>query len=101
MRGRLGYAADRFMPFVTGGARLRRRPRLDPRLWSPPAAIVPAGPSAAASKRRSLRNWTAKVEYLYVDLGSFNCGLNCGAGLTTDNVSFKTNILRAGVNYKF
>src|SRR5262249_37294270 len=33
-------------------------------------------------------NWTAKVEYLYVDLGGFNCGLNCGAGLVTDNVSF-------------
>jgi hypothetical protein len=46
-------------------------------------------------------NWSAKVEYLYVDLGSFNCGLNCGAGLFTDNVSFHTNILRAGVNYKF
>jgi len=44
---------------------------------------------------------TAKVEYLYVDLGSFNCGLNCGAGLGTDNVSFHTNLLRAGVNYKF
>jgi outer membrane immunogenic protein len=47
------------------------------------------------------RNWTAKVEYLYVDLGSFNCGLNCGAGFVTDNVSFHTNLLRAGVNYKF
>jgi len=46
-------------------------------------------------------NWTAKVEYLYVDLGSFNCGLNCGAGLVYDNVSFHTNLLRAGVNYKF
>ena len=42
------------------------------------------------------RNWTAKVEYLYVDLGSFNCGLNCGAGFVTDNVSFHTNLLRAG-----
>ena len=46
-------------------------------------------------------NWTAKVEYLFVDLGGFNCGLNCGAGLVTDNVSFHTNLLRAGVNYKF
>ncbi len=52
-------------------------------------------------KRRSLGNWTAKVEYLYVDLGKFNCGLNCGAGLTTDNVSFHANLLRAGVNYRF
>ncbi|MGA9008945.1 MAG: outer membrane beta-barrel protein [Xanthobacteraceae bacterium] len=47
------------------------------------------------------QNWTAKVEYLYVDLGKFNCGLNCGAGLVNDNVSFHTNILRAGVNYRF
>jgi outer membrane immunogenic protein len=47
-------------------------------------------------------NWTAKVEYLYVDLGSFNCGVSCGgAGLTTDNVSFKSNILRAGINYRY
>ena len=49
---------------------------------------------------RLAANWTAKVEYLYVDLGNFNCGLNCGAGVT-DNVSFHTNILRAGVNYRF
>jgi hypothetical protein len=27
--------------------------------------------------------------------------LNCGAGLTADNVSFRTNLLRAGVNYRF
>lgn len=47
------------------------------------------------------RNWTAKVEYLYVDLGNFNCGLNCGAGLLVDKVSFHTNVLRAGLNYRF
>jgi outer membrane immunogenic protein len=45
-------------------------------------------------------NWTAKVEYLYVDLGNFNCGLNCGSGLVTVNVSFHTNLLRADVNHK-
>ena len=62
---------------------------------------MPAGRSAAASKARSASNWTAKVEYLYVDLGKFNCGLNCGAGLVNNNVSFHTNLLRVGVNYKF
>jgi outer membrane immunogenic protein len=45
-------------------------------------------------------NWTAKAEYLYVDLGKFNCGISCGAAVT-DNVSFTTNIVRAGVNYRF
>ena len=36
-------------------------------------------------------NWSAKAEYLYVNLGKFNCGLNCGA--VTDNVSFSTNLV--------
>ena len=31
-------------------------------------------------------NWTAKAEYLHVDLGSTNCGGNCGIA-PTDNVS--------------
>jgi len=40
-------------------------------------------------------NWSAKLEYLYVDLGSFN------AAVVPTNVSFKENIVRAGLNYKF
>jgi outer membrane immunogenic protein len=43
-------------------------------------------------------HWTAKAEYLYVDLGKFNC--SCGAA-TNENVSFTTNLVRAGVNYHF
>ena len=45
-------------------------------------------------------NWTAKAEYLYVNLGKLNCGISCGA-FVTDNVSFTTNLVRAGVNYRF
>jgi len=44
-------------------------------------------------------NWTAKAEYLRVDLGSFNC-----AGCTpapAGNVSLQENVFRAGVNYHF
>jgi len=47
-----------------------------------------------------LGNWTAKVEYLYVDLGKFDCGTACSP-VTPDNVSFQTNVVRAGLNYKF
>lgn len=100
VRGRLGYAADRFMPFVTGGAAFG-----DIRATVPPFATTSAtnaGWTIGGGLEAALApNWTAKVEYLYVDLGNFNCGLNCGAGLVTDNVSFHTNLLRAGVNYKF
>lgn len=47
-----------------------------------------------------LGNWSAKAEYLHIDLGSFNCGLACGLA-TPDNASFSANLQRGGVNYRF
>ena len=44
-------------------------------------------------------NWTAKAEYLYVDLGKLSCGVGCGAPV--DNVTFTANIVRGGINYRF
>jgi len=40
-------------------------------------------------------NWTAKAEYLYVDLGKLGCGA------PVDNVTFTANIVRGGINYRF
>jgi outer membrane immunogenic protein len=100
VRGRLGYAADRFMPYVTGGAAFGNIQATTPGFAGASATNV--GWTLGAGLEAALtRNWTGKVEYLYVDLGNFNCGLNCGAGMVTDNVSFHTNLLRAGVNYHF
>ena len=45
-------------------------------------------------------NWSAKLEYLYVDLGKATCNAACSGGDPFD-VTFKTNIVRGGVNYKF
>ncbi len=100
VRGRIGYAADRFMPYVTGGGAFGDIEASTPGFSQ--AAVNATGWTLGGGLEAALiGNWTAKVEYLYVDLGSFNCGFNCGAGLATDNVSFHTNILRAGLNYKF
>jgi outer membrane immunogenic protein len=99
VRGRLGYAADRFMPFITGGAAFG-----DIRASTPGfagASNTEAGWTVGAGLEFAIAgNWTAKAEYLYVDLGKFNCGISCGAA-ATDNVSFTANIVRAGVNYRF
>jgi opacity protein-like surface antigen len=54
-------------------------------------------------------NWTAKVEYLYVDLGNATCNTsaNCGfdsaspAVASNNSVSFTESMIRAGVNFKF
>jgi outer membrane immunogenic protein len=45
-----------------------------------------------------LGNWTAKIEYLYVDLGSFDTGFTAPV---VNNVTFKEHVVRAGLNYKF
>jgi outer membrane immunogenic protein len=45
-------------------------------------------------------NWTAKVEYLYVDLGNVNCSVACGLP-GGNNVSFTENVVRGGINYRF
>jgi outer membrane immunogenic protein len=98
-RGRLGFAADRFMPFITGGAAFGD------------IKAAPGGFGGATSTNAGWTiggglefaiapQWTVKAEYLYVDLGKFNCGLSCGL-MPTENVSFTTNLVRAGVNYKF
>ena len=99
VRGRLGYAADRFMPFITAGGAFG-----DIRASTPGFAganTTNAGWTVGAGLEFAIAgNWTAKAEYLYVDLGKINCGISCGAA-TTDNVSFTTNLVRAGVNYRF
>ena len=42
---------------------------------------------------------SAKIEYLYADLGNATCG---AASCSVDtSVSFNTSIVRFGVNYRF
>jgi opacity protein-like surface antigen len=59
-----------------------------------------------------LTDWlTAKVEYLYVNLGTVSCNSTASCGFETsgasagasavDSVKFSESIVRAGVNFKF
>ena len=99
-RGRLGYAADRFMPYVTGGAAFGNINASTPGLAG--ASSTNVGWTVGAGLEFAFApHWTAKAEYLYVDLGKFNCGAGCAAGALTDNVSFTTNLIRGGINYRF
>jgi outer membrane immunogenic protein len=99
VRGRVGYSFDRIMPYVTGGLAVG-----DIRASVPGFAggsSTNAGWTVGGGIEFALPgNWTAKAEYLHVDLGSFNCGSACG-GVPNDNVSMHNDIVRAGVNYRF
>lgn len=100
VRARFGYAADRFMPYVTGGAAFGNINAATPGLAG--GSATTAGWTIGAGLEFAIAgHWTAKAEYLYVDLGRFNCGGGCGAGAAVDNVSFNTNLIRAGINYRF
>jgi len=99
VRGRIGYAANNIMPYLTGGLAFGDIKASTPGL--PGVSTTNTGWTFGAGLEVAIAGpWTAKVEYLYADLGKTNCGINCGGALT-DNVSFHTNILRGGLNYRF
>jgi outer membrane immunogenic protein len=99
VRGRLGYAFDRVMPYVTGGLAMGNIKATTPGFVG--GSETDAGWTVGGGVEFALtNNWTAKAEYLHVGLGNFNCGFNCGA-TATNNVSSREDIVRAGLNYKF
>jgi outer membrane immunogenic protein len=97
-RGRVGYAFDRFMPYLTGGAAFGD---VEASTASGSFSRTNIGWTAGGGLEYAFfANWSAKLEYLYVDLGKATCNGGCTAIPNTD-VTFTTNIVRAGVNYKF
>jgi len=98
-RGRIGFAADRWLPYVTGGLAVGNI-----RATVPGAAGIDetnAGWTVGGGLEFALAgNWTAKAEYLHVDLGNAGCSTPCGlpAG---NNVGLTTNVVRGGINYRF
>jgi outer membrane immunogenic protein len=95
-RGRIGYAGwNNWLPYITGGG-----------AGGQAKVGMPTGDenktqwgwtAGAGVEWAFLANWSAKIEYLYVDLGKFDA-----IGLASDEtVNFKANIVRLGVNYRF
>jgi outer membrane immunogenic protein len=93
VRGRLGYAAGNFMPYVTGGAAFGNIRTSIAGVGD--ADKTKAGWTAGGGVEAKIAGpWSAKVEYLYVDLGR-------GDSVLGSDAKFTTNIVRAGINYKF
>ena len=98
-RGRVGYAMDRALIFATAGVAWGR-------LYADFTACAPvqfcieetrSGWTAGGGLEWAFApNWSAKVEYLYVDLGSFLVNTTDSLGMTG-----KLNVVRGGVNWRF
>jgi outer membrane immunogenic protein len=99
VRGRAGYAFDRFLPYVTGGLAVGDIKAATPGFAG--ATQTNAGWTAGGGVELALtNNWTAKAEYLHVDLGNMNCGFSCGV-VANNNVALKSDVVRGGVNFRF
>ena len=100
-RARIGYAGwNNWLPYITGGAAFGGL-KADNSLSGTTASKTQIGWTAGAGIEWAFRsNWSAKLEYLYADLGKFDCSTSCSL-VTPDDVSFKVNLVRAGINYRF
>jgi outer membrane immunogenic protein len=101
-RGRIGYAmgaTGNWLPYVTGGLAVGELNACDALLPSSGSDFRAGWTVGAGVEVGVERNWTFKVEYLYVDLGSRQM-FNVVPGVP-ETVSFTANIVRAGFNYKF
>jgi len=112
-RARLGVAQDRTLWYVTGGAAWGQ---IDDNfsLYSKFFGVFPSvnathelsGWTAGGGVETALAGpWTAKLEYLYVDLGSVTDSYFTPAlfgGTTFSNTTWiRNNIIRGGLNYRF
>ncbi len=96
-RGRIGYAFERVLPYVTGGLAVGDV-KASTSLGS--ASETKAGWTAGAGLEAAITGpLTAKIEYLYADLGKITClAAVCTVGTDVD---YHANIVRAGLNYHF
>jgi outer membrane immunogenic protein len=101
-RARVGYALDRTLIYVTGGAAFAPvQAGLNPSSSFDTATKF--GWAAGAGVEFAVYgNWSAKAEYLYIDLASASCSTvaNCGTA-TGSSVAFTENVVRGGLNYRF
>jgi outer membrane immunogenic protein len=103
LRGRIGYAADRTLFYVTGGAAFANVRATELTNQGIPNAVARdrSGLAVGAGVEWALADphWSLKAEYLYVDFGK---KLYVFEPNSLDrSVRLNENIVRIGLNYKF
>jgi outer membrane immunogenic protein len=114
LRGRLGFASDRWLFYTTAGLAVgearssftfTENQGANVAL-TVPGSLVKAGWTLGAGIEAAVgNNWSVKAEYLFIDLGSHTVSAanSTGFGPLVFNQSFniRDNIVRVGVNYLF
>jgi outer membrane immunogenic protein len=123
-RGRIGWANDNYLLYVTGGAAWggiretdTRSSELIPTFQANFADTQAGWAAGGGIEARIFGNWIARFEFLHLDLGStsntnafpFTCGgmvpgggnLCIGAFTLVTKSSIRDDIVRVGLSYKF
>ena len=107
LRGRFGFAVDRVLFYGTAGGAFAN---VQSTFNGANTTHTQAGWTAGVGVETAFApNWTAKIEYLYVNLGtgSVSCSttacttFNAPNGPIPVSVGLTENLFRVGVNYKF
>jgi outer membrane immunogenic protein len=99
VRGRFGPTWDRWFLYATGGLAYGRLHAWDA-AFGVSGTKTRAGWTAGAGIEAAFApNWSAKVEYLYIDLGSGHL-YDIVPGVP-ETVSFDAHAIRIGINYHF
>jgi outer membrane immunogenic protein len=95
-RARLGYAYGRWMPYLTGGVAYGNIQAVQP---TGTTASTNVGWTAGAGVEAGIdRNWSAKFEYLHIDLGT-STFMGSASGTSTLAVPLTNDLVRVGINY--
>lgn len=95
VRGRIGYVAGAWLPYITGGAAFGNVDACENVTCS--SATYTGWTIGGGIETMFAPNWSAKFEYLYTDLGSHNAYFV----FVPHTVSLNENIVRVGLNYRF
>jgi outer membrane immunogenic protein len=107
VRGRLGFAWDRWMVYGTGGyafgARVSTNTTVPTALFTPTSNTLDGWAAGAGVEYAFAPNWSAKLEYLHVDLDTQTYSVNAGcvAAPAACQLGTRLDTVRLGVNWRF
>lgn len=97
-RARIGYAFDRWLPYITGGVAYGD---VQANQATGGSSATRTGWTAGGGVEYGItRNWSAKLEYLHTDLGTATF-MGAASGTPTLSVPVTNDLARVGLNYRW
>ncbi|MFZ0846011.1 MAG: outer membrane protein [Pseudolabrys sp.] len=94
-RVRVGYAFDRFLPYLTAGLAYANFENSD---FNSETKSKLGWTGGIGLEYAFLGAWSAKIEYLYASFGTMTCAT---CTVPSQDIDYKVNLIRLGVNYRF